>query len=652
MPITAYSNAYKRGQKAFKQDIAAGRQPYLKVLDEILEHFKTVGESDLGLVEIPIERIVGTKSAGRTRAFSSNFMPLIENGEFVDKWSRLYRAHMEEGIREPVVACEFMNEYYIIEGNKRVSVLKYSDAASVSGYVTRIIPAYSEEKEIRLYYEFMEFSRFSSINNLTFSRTGCYHKICEVIGKEYGVQWTIDERRSFSTDYYWFYRAYKEKGGSDLPITGGDAFLLYLEIYGYEGMKERSLDTIKTQLESLWSEFQALPNVGNVNHILQPESEPERTMLDKLLSPIIPPAHKLNVGFMYYKTPETSSWTYSHDLGRMYLEEQLGNKLNIHVYDNIETDDECLERLEEAIADGCTVIFTTSTRFLNASFTTCMRHPEIKILNCSMNSYSGHLRTYYGRIYEAKFLVGMLAGILTRTDSVGYIADFPIIGTPASINAFALGVKMVNPSAKVHLAWSCVKECDYTKLFTEANISHICGRDMIEPRDVTRAYGLYDLGDAKGRNLAASIWNWGKFYQRILQTILNGNWKRTAVTMDYPTINYWWGISSGMIDLITSNAVPPQTLKLVEMVKKQIVNGEFHIFSGDLYDQDHVHRNKGSYVMSPTELMEMSWLVDNVVGTIPKMEELYEDAASLVEIQGFANHDWVLEQAAENKKEL
>ncbi|MBQ5599492.1 MAG: ParB N-terminal domain-containing protein, partial [Lachnospiraceae bacterium] len=160
MPITEYSIALKRGQKAYRQDIAEGRQPYLKVLDEILEINPTAGETDLGLVEIPMDRIAGTKTAGRTRAFASNFMPLLESGEFAEKWSNLYRAHKNEGIQEPVIACEYLNEYYIIEGNKRVSVLKYSGAATVPGYVTRIIPAYSDEKQIRIYYEFMEFSRF------------------------------------------------------------------------------------------------------------------------------------------------------------------------------------------------------------------------------------------------------------------------------------------------------------------------------------------------------------------------------------------------------------------------------------------------------------------------------------------------------------
>ena len=101
--------------------------------------------------------------------------------------------------------------------------------------------------------------------------------------------------------------------------------------------------------------------------------------------------------------------------------------------------------------------------------------------------------------------------------------------------------------------------------------------------------------------------------------------------------------------MITSTAIPPQTLKLVEMMKKQIANGEFQIFSGDLYDQEHVLKNQGSNVMSPTTLMKMDWLVDNVVGGFPKMEEIHEDFLSLVDVQGFGNLGLNLECITGNK---
>lgn len=632
MAIAEYTQARKMAQKTYHQDLSSGRYPYLKVLDELLSFSETAGETDLGLIEIPIERIAGTKSAGRTKAFASNFLPLLnESSEFADKWSCLYRSHIEEGIHEPVIACEFMNSYYIIEGNKRVSVLKYSGAVSVPGYVTRIIPKKNDTEESRIYYEYMEFYRASGINTIWFTRPGSFQALCSQVGKAWGETWTRDEVRELTSCFLYFSRAYKEKGGDQLPITEGDAFLFYLKIYGYEGMDQRSHEELKKAIGNMWNDLEVLRTSGDVNLIMQPEKEPGKNVLRKLISPSV---QRLTVGFIYYKTPETSSWTYGHNLGRLYLEDNMKGKVSIRVYDNILTDEQCLDTIEQAIREGCSVIFTTSPRFLGSSIKAGIIHPEIRILNCSLNSYSGHLRTYYGRLYEAKFLVGMLAGILTRSDHIGYIADYPIFGTTAAINAFALGVKMVAPSALIHLVWSSEKNCDIKEIMKQAKVSHISGNEMITPGRSSRYFGLYDLDDANGGNLAAAIWHWGKFYQRILQTILNGNWNRTSSACMGKSVNYWWGISSGMIDMICSQDIPERTLKLVEMVKKQIVNGEFQIFSGDLYDQEHTLRNRGNCVMDPSDIIRMDWLMDNVIGHIPAVEDLKEEAIPMVEIQG------------------
>ena len=277
-------------------------------------------------------------------------MPLLnESSEFAAKWSALYRSHLAEGIREPVIACEFMNSYYIIEGNKRVSVLKYSGAVTVPGYVTRIIPAYSEEKEIQIYYEFMDFSRFTGIHNLLFTKPGSYHKICRIVGKAFGEIWSDDERRRFTSGYYWFSKVFCDKGGLELPITAGDAFLRYLDVYGYEEIQSRTTGEMEMALENLWKELETMPYAGNVNHILQPEQEPDRNLLLKLITPS---PSKLTVGFLYHETPKTSSWTYAHDLGRIYLEENMGDKLEIHTYENIETEEQCMASLEQAPDSG------------------------------------------------------------------------------------------------------------------------------------------------------------------------------------------------------------------------------------------------------------------------------------------------------------
>ena len=340
MSAVEYARACKMAQKIYRQDMAEKRYPYLRVLDELLPFVKTAGERDLGLIEIPVERIVGTKTAGRTKAFASNFMPLLsENSEFASKWISLYNSHIEEGIREPVIACEFMNEYYIIEGNKRVSVLKYSGAVTVSGYVTRIIPVLDDTKEVKIYYEFMDFNRDSRMNTIYFTRPGSFRKLCELTGKEPGEPWSEDDRRLLSSCLLHFTKVFQEKGGAKIGITPGDALLVYLNVYGYEGMVDKRDEVLKKELVPLWDDIEALPEADNVNVVMQPEQEPEKNLIQRLIEPVFLP-HRLKVGFLYYKTAETSSWTYSHDLGRLYLEDNMAGQLDIRIYDGIETEEQ------------------------------------------------------------------------------------------------------------------------------------------------------------------------------------------------------------------------------------------------------------------------------------------------------------------------
>ena len=166
-----YIKAYKMGKKDYQARMMRGEVPTLKVLDDILPSRGSYSEVPLGLVQIPIDQIVGTKSGGRSSAFSGNFMPILrENTEFAYKWSVLIDSHLKEGIHDPVKAYEYMNKFYIEEGNKRVSVLKYCDAVSVPGNVTRILPARTDQKENKIYYEFVDFYALSQINYIYFSK--------------------------------------------------------------------------------------------------------------------------------------------------------------------------------------------------------------------------------------------------------------------------------------------------------------------------------------------------------------------------------------------------------------------------------------------------------------------------------------------------
>lgn len=171
--IEDYRSAQRAGQRAYRANVARGQSPYLAVLDDILTDVDIVAQEPLGLVDIPAESIVGTKTAGRHTAFASNFMPLLDDDtEFAAKWSNLCDAHLEEGIHTPIIAFEYLNKFYVQEGNKRVSVLKYYEAVKIPGTVTRLIPAKNDTLENKLYYEFLDFYKLSRINYISFSRLG------------------------------------------------------------------------------------------------------------------------------------------------------------------------------------------------------------------------------------------------------------------------------------------------------------------------------------------------------------------------------------------------------------------------------------------------------------------------------------------------
>lgn len=630
-----YERVHKLAMKDFRSKTSKGLYPYLQVLDDILSYTNVSSEMNLGLVDIPLDQVVGTKTAGRTNAFSSNYMPLLPGeSEFAVKWCRLYDAHLEEGIREPVKAYEFMNRFYIAEGNKRISVLKYCNAVTVPAIVTRVIPKPDDSDESRLYYEFLEFYRKTQINYLNFSQPGGYTKITKQIGIDLDKIWSDTEKEQFHSSYIHFTKAFEKKGGGKLSLTYGDAFLLYINIYGYEDLQSKGDVEIQKEITSIWNDFVFYPQKPEVKLIMDADRAAEKKTLVKLILP--QNTEPLKIAFIHAKTVETSSWTYGHDLGRSHLEMALGSQIEIRSYFQADSPNQETECFERAIADGNTVIFSTSSKLLNISNKYAVKNPKLKILNCSLNTSSNHLRTYYGRMYEAKFLIGAIAGIMSGADEVGYVADYPIYGMIANINAFALGAQMVNPKIKVYLEWSKLKSGSAQNVHRDIGLSFISGRDFIKPDEGSPRFGLYKTKGDEFVNLAMPVWNWGIFYEKTVRSILNGTWKQEASGEKNESINDWWGMSSGMIDVICSKKLPAGTLRLIELLKKDICEGTFKPFSGVIYSQDGLIHNVMPEEITAEEIVAMDWLNDNVVGSIPTMEELEEEAKPIVQVQGVA----------------
>ena len=629
MATIDYEKAYKLGRKDYQFKILQQKQPTLPVLDDILPPRGSYSEVPLGLVKIPLDQVVGTKTSGRSNSFASNFMPIMDaDTEFAHKWISLSDSQLEEGIRDPIKAYEYMNKFYVEEGNKRVSVLKYFDVDSVPGNVTRVIPKRTDDLENKIYYEFLDFYNLTKINYIYFTKEGSFEKLIELVGKKPGEVWTEDDCIDFRSIYYRFSSQFKTKE-HNLSITPGDAFLAFLKLHDYKEVCDMSIKELNTLIDKTWEDFVLLTKEQNIDLKIDPSTE-KKNLIARLLSPGI---QNLKIAFINDKTPSTSSWTYAHELGRMHLEQTFPDNVTTIKYDNTSIDT-IRDTLEQAVSDGCNIIFTTSAAFAQASVKAAIDHPDVRILNCSVHTSHRYIRTYYARTHEAKFLMGAIAGAMAENDKLVYIADYPIHGTLANINAFALGAKMINPRAKVYLEWSCTKDCDIDTDIARIKPSCISGKDMIIPDEASRYFGIYHMVDGEPENLAMPLLHWGKFYEQLVRTIMNGTWKYDDNPSEKRAINYWWGMSAGVVDVICSRNLPIGTQRLVELLKKTICSGEFNPFTGILYSQDGVIQSDPYRNLSPEEIVTIDWLAENIIGHIPTEDELLETALPLFSQQG------------------
>lgn len=622
-----YEKAYKLGKKDYQQRMSRGEKPTLLVLDDILPSQGVYAEEYLGMQQIPIEQIVGTKTNGRSNAFAGNFMPILErNTEFASKWISLSESHEEVGIREPIKVYEYMNQFYVEEGNKRVSVMKFFDAMFIPGNVTRLIPNRSEKIENKIYYEFLDFYELTQINYLYFSKEGQFEKLQELVGKKTKEIWSEDERKDFNSIYYRFKKEF-EKKSDKLSVTVGDAFLAFIELHGYKSVCNLWGDELKNTIAHTWEEFSLLDEEDDIELKLDPTEK--KSIFSILYAFNIP---KLKIAFLYEKTPETSAWTYGHELGRLHLEQIFDEHLETISFTNV-TQDNIEFFIQEALIEKCNIIITTTPAFAQASVKAAIDHPNVRFLNCSVHTSHRYMRTYYVRMHEVKFLMGAIAGAMAENDKITYIADYPIYGTIADINAFALGAKMINPRAKVYLDWRSLRDNDVLANIEKIQPSCVSARDILVPNEEERYFGIYYRDEKKLRNLAMPLIHWGKFYEQLIRAILDGTWEYDEESSN-KAINYWWGISAGVTDVICSRNLPIGTKRLIELLKKTMMDGEFNPFTGVLFSQNGKVQSDPDGCLTAEEIVTMDWLAENVIGYIPDKDELVDSALPVFLQQG------------------
>ena len=628
-----YINAKKAGDRQLRQDASKKRNPYLPVLDDLLTTEIATNTEWVGFIEIPLSLVVGTKTASRANSFASNFMPIADkNSEFAYKWISLYEYQVESGITDPVKAYEYMGLFYIEEGNKRVSVLKYLDNPSIYANVTRILPKKTAETE--LYYEFLDFYQVAPIYEIQFTKKGSYQKLARIMQMSLTERWPDDLVRSLEGAFIRFSKVFYENGGQELDFSAADAFLKYLSIYSFDSLLDIRGAKLENRVHNIWNELlvEAKPDEAR---ILNQEVESKNSLVNLLFGTASYSEQRpLKIAFLLAGSPEESGWDKEHESGRLYLQEAMNGIVETWSYSGCNNEKDILGAVKDAAEKQVKVIFATSATHFNAMVRCATEYKDIIFFNCIINTTSNLVRTYYCRLFEVKYLLGVLAAQLCDNHKIAYLTDYPIYGTIANLNAFALGAASIDPEVKVHVYW--VND-DWKAEVKKEGITVISGYDNAAPGSDAREYGVFTLRDGEIANYGCPVYNWGKFYEKIVTPIATG-------TFDYSLNNdqsvfLWWGLSNGVLDIRLNKGLSYYTTKTISIYKNLLMKEDLSPFDGELRSQNMVIRKQKSGRLSDHKIISMDWLNDNVIGKMPDYENLDEHGKALFEISGIIGED-------------
>lgn len=327
----------------------------------------------------------------------------------------------------------------------------------------------------------------------------------------------------------------------------------------------------------------------------------------------------IKVGFIFVGPVGDGGWSDAHNIGRLALEEELG--VETIFTESVPEGPESEKVIRDMIDQGVNVLFATSYGYMDYVEKVAKDHPEVKFLHCSGYLMADNMTNYFGRIYQARYLSGIVAGLKTQTNKIGYVAAFSIPEVVRGINAFTLGVQSVNPEATVSVRWTHTwydpaleKEAAKALLDEGADIiaQH---QDTAGPQVAAEEKGAWSIGyntdmkdTAPKAYMTAPIWNWGPYYIEQVQAVMDGTWKAES---------YWKGMDAGIVELapLTENA-PADAQAKVDEIQAKILDGSFKIFEGLIKDQNGEVRVQEGQAMTDAEMLSFDWFVQGVEGKI------------------------------------
>jgi len=344
---------------------------------------------------------------------------------------------------------------------------------------------------------------------------------------------------------------------------------------------------------------------------LWPTEEPE----------VVAPERPLIVGFVFVGSIGDAGWTFAHNQARLYIEENLPWVDTLFV-ESVPPGADFERVVREMIQQGATVIFGTSFGYMDFMVNLAQQNPNVKFMHATGFKTAPNLSTYFGRVEDPRFLSGMVAGLMTKNNRLGYVAAHPIPEVILGLNAFTQGARLVNPAATVQVVWTNVwfdpaKEREAAISLLDAGVD-VIGQHQDSPavQQAAQERGAFGTGNnsdmrfmAPRATLTGPVWNWAPFYVEVLESVRDNTWTSTQHRWAMPDI----------VDLGPFNEdLVPQAVRDRVMAKRQeIIDDTFFIFTGPIRDQAGTIRVPAGQRMPLTEMLAVDWLIEGVIGSLP-----------------------------------
>ncbi len=339
---------------------------------------------------------------------------------------------------------------------------------------------------------------------------------------------------------------------------------------------------------------------------------------------------KVKVGFVYLTTPGDHGWTYAHELGRQQVEKHFGDKVETSYVENVPEGPDAARVIRELAKKGNNIIFTTSFGYMDPTIKVAKEFPDVKFEHISGYKRAENVATGNIRYYEGRYVQGIVAGMMTKSNKVGYLASFPIPEVIQGINAFGLGLRSVNPDAELSIIWvnswyDPVKEADAAKVHiaegADILAQHTDSPAMLQAAEKAGIYGFGQASDMKAfapkAQLFSSVNNWGPHYVNKIQKLLDGSWS-TGDGPDHWAGNDWVGMADDYLVLTSFDNMPADVAEAAKKAAADIKSGKNKIFTGPIKDNSGTLRVPAGKTLNDGELFTtLDYYVEGVKGKIP-----------------------------------